>query len=78
MGDLVESLKEDGGLSLRKIADIAGGGGPWRVLALQARLGFPGSLVCTLVKMEAGTDGHRLESNVDQNRFIINYTLSLL
>ncbi|MHC8308044.1 hypothetical protein ACYZUC_00275 [Pseudomonas sp. GT1P32] len=119
MGDLVESLKEDCGLSLRKIADIAGvsvaGLDRWRnngygskkhceklmsyceqrlqvtdtknetaILpsasvadslrlcspaqlekviqeALQARLGFPDSLVCTLIKMEAGTDGHRLE-----------------
>jgi len=29
--------------------------------ALQLRLGFPHSLVCTMVKMEAGSDGHRLE-----------------
>lgn len=29
--------------------------------ALQAQLGFPRSLVCTLVKMEAGAGGHRLE-----------------
>lgn len=29
--------------------------------ALQVSLGFPNSLVCTMVKMEAGSDGHRLE-----------------
>lgn len=119
MGGLVEALKDDNGLSLRKIAEIAqvstAGLDRWRnngygskkhceklisyceqqtqefsttntasiissasvtdslrscspaqlekVIqeALQARLGFPKSLVCTMVKMEAGTDSHRLE-----------------
>ncbi|WP_454253660.1 hypothetical protein [Pseudomonas sp. Marseille-Q7302] len=119
MGGLVEALKEDKGLPLRKIAKIAevssAGLDRWRnngygskkhceklisyceqqtqelsttntastissasvtdslrscspaqlekVIqeALQAQLGFPKSLVCTMVKMEAGNDGHRLE-----------------
>ncbi|BCQ61786.1 hypothetical protein SAMN03159355_00043 [Pseudomonas sp. NFPP10] len=119
MGELVEVLKKDNGLSLRKIAEIAdvsvAGLDRWRnngygskkhcekliaycqqllgetllphpvatapaasvaqslracspaqleaaiERALQAQLGFPDSLECTLVRMEAGADGHRLE-----------------